>query len=154
MFYFRFKKKDFKKMSEALIFAHSSFLVSDVSESLSLLRGNELHMWANCSFCSPKMSEWVNCSFFGTNRSFAHFWTKNKRFARKLNERIPSPAPHSIYPSLTSIGHAEDCERVALPVGAYGLVLLHLLAPVPNNHQRDWRHCAREKHHELDWLHV
>ena len=44
MFYFRFKKKNFKKMSEVLIFAHSSFLVSDVSESLSLLRGNELHM--------------------------------------------------------------------------------------------------------------
>ena len=47
-------------------------------------------MWANRSFCSPKMSKWVNRSCFWANRScfwancsFAHFWTKNKRFAWK-----------------------------------------------------------------------
>ena len=28
---------------------------------------------------------------FWANRSFAHFWTKIERFARKSNERIPSP---------------------------------------------------------------
>ena len=47
--------------------------------------------WANCSGRSPKMSEWVNRSFFWANRSFTHFWTKNKRFAWKSNERNPSP---------------------------------------------------------------
>ena len=52
-------------------------------------------MWANRSFRSPKMSEWVNCSFFWANRSFAHFLTKNERFARKSNERIPSPGCRS-----------------------------------------------------------
>ena len=38
MFYIRFKKKFIEKMSESLI---SSFLVSDVSESLILLKSNE-----------------------------------------------------------------------------------------------------------------
>ena len=101
-------------MSESLI---SSFLVSDVSKllrsltkyerceriaqvahqkwatksnSLRSLRGN-VRLWANCSGCSPKMSQWVNCSFFWANRPFAHFWAKNERFARKSDERIPSP---------------------------------------------------------------
>ena len=31
------------------------------------------------------------------NRSFAHFWAKNERFARKTNERIPSPALIILY---------------------------------------------------------
>ena len=65
-------------------------------------------MWANRSFCWPKMSKWVNRSFlseslifewiahFWANRSFAHFWTKNVRFAWKSNERIPSPCYKSI----------------------------------------------------------
>ena len=48
-------------------------------------------MWVNRSFRSPKMSEWVNHSFFWVNRSFAHFWTKNERYAWKSNEWIPSP---------------------------------------------------------------
>ena len=33
----------------------------------------------------------MNRSFFSANRSFAHFWTKNERFALKSNEQIPSP---------------------------------------------------------------
>ena len=62
-----------------------------MSDSLTSLRGNE-QSWANCSGRSPKMSEWVNRSFFWANRSFAHFWAKNERFARKTDEQIPSPA--------------------------------------------------------------
>ena len=102
-------------MSDSLI---PSFLVSDVSESLRSLtknerceriaqvahqkwatmsdslrslRGNE-RSWANRSGRSPKMSEWANRSFFWANRSFAHFFAKNERFAQKTDERIPSPA--------------------------------------------------------------
>ena len=30
--------------------------------------------------------------FFIANRSFAHFFAKNERFAQKTDERIPSPA--------------------------------------------------------------
>ena len=48
--------------------------------------------WANRSGRSPKMREWVNRSFFWANRSCAHFFAKNKRFAQKTDERIPSPA--------------------------------------------------------------
>ena len=75
-------------------------------------------MWVNRSFRSPKMSdheriahlahqkwatmseslnsltkinEWVNRSLFWANRSCAHFFAKNERFARKSDERIPSP---------------------------------------------------------------
>ena len=33
----------------------------------------------------------MNRSFFRANRSFAHFWAKNEQFARKTDERIPSP---------------------------------------------------------------
>ena len=121
MFYLRFLKKFFlKKWVNCSFLLISSFLVSDVSESLislksnercerithfahqkwatmsnslRLLRGNE-QSWANCSGCSPKISKWVNCSFFWANRSFAHFWTQNERFAWKSNERIPSPGSH------------------------------------------------------------
>ena len=53
------------------------------------------HKWANCSGCSPKMSEWANCLFFWVNHSFAHyspfFHKKNYQFAQKTNERIPNP---------------------------------------------------------------
>ena len=55
MFYIQFF---ILKMSESLIL---SFLVSNVSESLRSLRGNE-RSWANCSGRSPKMSKWVNRS--------------------------------------------------------------------------------------------
>ena len=101
-------------MSESLI---SFFLVSNVSESLILLQSNERcerithfahqkwatmsdllrllrwneRLWANRSGRSPKMSEGVNRLFLWVNRSFTHFWTKNKRFAWKSNERNPSP---------------------------------------------------------------
>ena len=36
---------------------------------------------------------------FFVNRSFAHFWTKNERFARKgkTDERIPSPALYKMH---------------------------------------------------------
>ena len=47
--------------------------------------------WANRSGRSPKMIDWVNCSFFWANRSFTLFWAKNQQFARKTDERIPSP---------------------------------------------------------------
>ena len=117
MFYIQFKKllKKWANRSFSLI---SSFLVSDVSESLISLKSNERceriaqvahqkwatmsdslrslrgneRSWANRSGRSPKMSEWVNRSFFWANRSFAYFWAKNERFARKTDERIPSPA--------------------------------------------------------------
>ena len=92
-------------------FAHSLFLVSNVSESLrsltkmsdvskllKLLTKNE-QQWAICWGRSPKMSnherialvahqKWANGSFFWVNRSFAHFWAKNERFAQKTDERI------------------------------------------------------------------
>ena len=108
-----------EKISESLI---SSFLVSDVSESLRSLtknerceritqvahqkwatmsdslrslRGNE-RLWANCSGRSPKISEWVYRLFCWANRSFAFFGAKKERFARKTDERIPSPAVNTI----------------------------------------------------------
>ena len=124
MFYLRFLKK-IEKMSKSLI---SSFLVSDVSESLISLKSNEQceriahfalqkwatmsdwlrslrgneRSWANRSGRLPKMREWVNCSFFWANCSFAHLWLKNERFARKSNERIPSPGICQVF--------AGDCE--------------------------------------------
>ena len=67
-----------------------SFLMSDVSESLSSLTKNE-QPWANRSGCSPKKSEWANRLFFLANRSFAHFFAKIKHFAQKTIEQIPNP---------------------------------------------------------------
>ena len=55
MFYIQFF---IEKMSESLI---SSFLVSDVSESLISLTKNE-RPWAICSGRSEEMSEWAICS--------------------------------------------------------------------------------------------
>ena len=74
MYYLRFKKKLLKKL------ANCSFPLF------------WWVMWVNCSGRSPQMSKWVNHSFFWVNRSFANFWAKNKRFARKSDEQIPSPA--------------------------------------------------------------
>ena len=65
--------------------------MSDVSESLRSLTKNE-GPWAIRSGRSPKMNEWANNSFFWANHSFAHFFTKNKWFAQKTNEQIPSTA--------------------------------------------------------------
>ena len=68
-----------------------SFLLSNVSKSLRLLTKNE-GMSELLVFCS-----------------FAHFWAKNERFARKTNERIPSPAGQpgcSYHQMLSSSPHA------------------------------------------------
>ena len=65
--------------------------MSDHKRFAQVAQQNE-RPWANCSGRSPKKSEWTNRKFFWANRSFAHFWAKNERFAQKTNERIPSPA--------------------------------------------------------------
>ena len=75
-------------MIESLI---SSFLVSDVSESLRSFRGNE-RWWANGSGRSPKMSKWVNPLFVWGNRSFAHFWAKKSDSLGKPMSKNSSPA--------------------------------------------------------------
>ena len=62
-----------------------------MSNSLRLLTNNEWP-WANRSDCSQKMSKWANRSVFWANRSFAHVFAKNERFAQKTDERIPSSA--------------------------------------------------------------
>ena len=54
--------------------------------------GLGIRSFAHRSGRSPKMSESL---VFLVNRSFAHFWAKNERFARKTDERIPSPAKNS-----------------------------------------------------------
>ena len=121
LFYYvllQFLKKFIEKWVNHSFLLISSFLVSDVSDSLISLKSNERceriaqfahqkwatmsnllrslrgneRSWANHSGRSPKMSEWVNRSFLWVNCSFAHFWIKNEQFARKSNERIPSPA--------------------------------------------------------------
>ena len=58
--------------------------MSDVSESLILLTKISDHE-RFAQVAQRKWAMWVN-------RSFAHFLTKNEWFARKSNERIPSPA--------------------------------------------------------------
>ena len=68
-----------------------SLISSERCERIAQVAHQKWAMWANCSGRSPKMSEWVNHSFFWANRSFAHFWAKNERFAQKTDERIPSP---------------------------------------------------------------
>ena len=80
---------------------------SNVSESLRSLTKNE-QPWAIRSGRSEEMNdvsellisltkdEWMSESLiFWANRSFAHFLTKNEQFARKSNERIPSPGCRS-----------------------------------------------------------
>ena len=68
--------------------AHQKWVT--MNNSLRSLRGNE-RSWANRSGRSPKMIKWVNRLFFWANRSFAHFWAKNERFARKTDDRMPTP---------------------------------------------------------------
>ena len=90
-------------MSKWLI---SSFLMSDVSESLSLLTKKE--QWERIaqvvhqkratmsdSLRSLRGNEWSwgnrsGHSFFWANRSFAHFFAKNERISQKADEQIPS----------------------------------------------------------------
>ena len=110
MFYLRFKKKFCKQISESLIFAYFLFFCERCEwiahfaqikwamwvnrsfrspkmrdhEQFAQVAQRKWGLWANRSFRPPKMSEWVI-------RSFAHFLTKNEWFARKSNERIPSP---------------------------------------------------------------
>ena len=81
-------------MSDLLI---PSFLMSDVSESLSLLTKNE-RPWA---ICSPKMSEWANHLFFQQIAHLLFFLQTTSNLLRKLmsefptmqktKERIPNP---------------------------------------------------------------
>ena len=82
-------------------FTHSLIAHSLISLiRLSLIRSFHSNQMSNCErivqVAQDKwatMNEWVNHSFFWSNRSCAHFWTKNEWFARKSNdnERIPSP---------------------------------------------------------------
>ncbi len=58
---------------------------------------------------------------------------------RRLEKKL-STLP-TLWAELTSVGHTEYGERVPLPVGSHGLVLLHLLPPVTDDHQGNWRHC-------------
>ena len=60
-----------------------------------------------------KMSEWANCSLFRANRSFAWFFAKNKRFARKTNERIPSPAVRTLLNWIALCQYLEDIDWIA-----------------------------------------
>ena len=71
-------------------FAHS-LIFGEWCERIAQVAYQKWAMWANHSGRSPKMSEWSNHSFFWANRSFAHFFAKNKRFARKIDVQIPSP---------------------------------------------------------------
>ena len=111
------KKKVFEKMSEALIFAYFLFF-GERCAWIAHFTQIKWAMWADRSFHSSKMSEherfaqvaqrkWVIVSelprllnknegmseslIFWANRSFPHFLIKNKRFAWKSIERIPSP---------------------------------------------------------------
>ena len=83
-----------------------------MSASLRSLIKNE-RPWTNCSGRSPKMSDWANCSLFRANRSFAWFFAKNKRFARKTNERIPSPAVRTGLNWIALCQYLEDIDWIA-----------------------------------------
>ena len=110
-------KKEFKKLTNCSFALISSFLVIDVSESLIFLKWNERceriahfahQKWAtmsdllrslrgnercerNAHFAHQKWeNEWIAHFFERINHSLI-FFTKNERFARKSNERIPNP---------------------------------------------------------------
>ena len=63
-----------------------------MSKSLRSLRGNE-HREQIAQVAHQKFT---NRSFFQANHSYAHFWAKNERFARKTDEQIPSPGKTKI----------------------------------------------------------
>ena len=85
-------------------FLKCSFLLSEVSESLRLLRTNEQPQ-AICSgrsegmsdreqiaqVSNQKMSKWANHSLFEQIAHLLTFLAKNERFAPKFDERIPNP---------------------------------------------------------------
>ena len=110
MFYLRFKKIFLNKLVNHSFLLISSFFVSDVSESLISLRSNEpcewiahfAHQkWGTMSNLLKSLRENEDCERIAhfahqkwANEWFAHsliFWGKNEWFARKSNERIPSP---------------------------------------------------------------
>ena len=105
MFYIQFKKI-FGWKSEQIAHFRSfcsfrSNQMSDVSESLISLKSNErfAQVPQRKSAIVSKLlrsltkNEWMSeLLIFWANCSFARFWTKNERFARKSNEPIPSPA--------------------------------------------------------------
>ena len=90
---------------------------SEQSESIPHVAHQKWAMWANCSGHSPKKSDHERFAQFAqrkwkiVNKSLrsltknewiahfferiAHFWAKHKRFSRKSDERIPSPARKS-----------------------------------------------------------
>ena len=82
-----------------------SFLVSNVSESLSPLTKNERCEWitqvahqklapmSDLLRLLTKNEQMSKLLFFGANCSLAHFFAKNEQFAQKTDERIPSPDP-------------------------------------------------------------
>ena len=94
-------------MSESLIFAHFSFF-GERCEWIAHFAQIIWAMWANRSGCSPKMSDHKRFAHGHSEEmtdreqivQVAHFLTKNEQFARKSNERIPSPALNT---SLVSI---------------------------------------------------
>ena len=62
-----------------------------MSKWLRSLTKNE-RMSESLMVAHKKWATWASCSFFWVNRSFAHFFAKNKRFAQKTDEQIPNPA--------------------------------------------------------------
>ena len=56
MFYIRFQKKNFEKISESLIFAHVLFF-GEWCEWIAHFAQIKWAMWANCSGRSPEMSD-------------------------------------------------------------------------------------------------
>ena len=94
MFYTRFLFKNER-------IAHSLFF-GEQCEQIAQVAHQKLAVWVNCSGRSPKISDheqisqvahqkWAHRSYFWAKRSFAHFFAKNKWFAQKTDEQIPTP---------------------------------------------------------------
>ena len=119
MFYYVFLKvykKNSKKISKSLIFAHYLFFgercewiahfsqikwamwanrsfrspkMSD-HERFAQIAQRKWAMWANRSFRSPKMSKWVNRSFFEWIASSLIFWQKTSRSLGNQMSEFPA----------------------------------------------------------------